>query len=147
MARTTLDLSTLDPKHAAKLLKNRVWLAANREKVAAQNRAYVKANREKVAAKKRAWRAANPEKVAADTRAWRAANPEKEAAYSRAWRAANPEKVAAGDAKLIQTLPDSYLRRQFVRNLPIAPEAVPQEAIEIYRLTRLIGRAIKEQTA
>jgi len=56
---------------------NRVYRAANSEKLREAKRVYYAANSEKAREAKRVYRAANPEKVREASRVYRAANPEK----------------------------------------------------------------------
>ena len=72
---------------------NRVWRAANSEKLRERNRVWRAANPEKEREAGRVWRAANSEKVREKSRVYYAANSEKLNEKSRVYREANPEKV------------------------------------------------------
>jgi len=73
--------------------KNRVYRAANSEKLNEKSRVYRAANSEKLNEKSRVYRAANSEKVRERDRVYRAANPEKARERDRVYREANPEKL------------------------------------------------------
>lgn len=79
-----IDLSTVSPDRAAKLLRGREQKRRARRSESAEAK-------EARLAKVRAWRKANPEKMAANDKRWREANPERKAECNRAAKARKRE--------------------------------------------------------
>jgi len=101
-----------------KKAKRVAYLAANREKIAAQNAAYYVG-----------YRAANREKISARTAAYRAANRERLLAHRAAYRAANPE------SKCLE-----ILRRQGIPNPPPELIAVHAAALQVKRIIKELSK-------
>lgn len=92
--------------------------------------------REKQRAYRRQWEIDNKKKCAERKKAYLASNRERINERRREWQAANKERIA---------LRDSAIRAQMARNSNVAKEAIPQELIDVVKLTKQIKYEIKYQ--
>ncbi|AXY83343.1 transketolase [Acidovorax phage ACPWH] len=134
-----IDLSTVSPERAARLLRNRE-----------QKKREYERRKEVIRARAKAWREANPDKEREFGRAWREANPERAAANKRADYERHRERRLANQARRDEDLTDAVVRSRVAHqgvDLGLTSRDIPDEVLPLFRTQMLIKRELRKQKA
>lgn len=129
-----IDLSTVSPEHAARLLRQRE-----------EKRREYERRKDVLLARYRVWAANNPDKVRAVARAWRETNPERKAATRRASYDRNRDAVLARQRERDQNLCDATVKSRFCRGSGLQSKDVPSELVPALRSAMLVRRALRAE--
>ena len=111
----------------------------NKEKRLLQVKEYREKNKEKISA----YREKNKEKRSARFKEYREKNKEKISAYQKEYREKNKEKRSALNKEYREKLPEACVKAKLVGQFGIPKDQIPEEIIEIKRLTIQLHRRLR----